>query len=231
MPGRAIVLHAMGVMAVSLLLLGGCGSPPNPLTRLVQNLSGVPTFSIVLADMHEEGNFFKKYYHKYQVVMPENTTSTDWLEVPDDFFQQNLPFLGMTIYVKKDGQSSAEVGPPGYEYVGDPKYGSWQRDSSGNSFWAFYGQYALLSHLLGGGPIYRNNWDTYQTHRGQGRPYYGPNREYGTEGSYTRKTKPDFYNRRMTTMNKAKSSFSDKVNQRTGRSSSSARGRSSGVGK
>lgn len=38
--------------------------------------------------------------------------------------------------------------PVGNQLVGNPNYGEWQRDSSGNSFWAFYGQYAFFSNLF-----------------------------------------------------------------------------------
>ncbi len=227
---RTFVWGAVMVLGIG-LVLAGCGGSSDPLTKISSTLKNVPTYSIVLDDMKEEGNFFKTYFHKYRVITPEKTTTTDWQEVPKDFFEEHLPFLGMTIFIKKDGKETAEAGPPGYEYVGDKRYGNWQRDSSGNSFWVFYGQYAMLSHLLGGGPIYRNNYNTYSTYRSQGRPYYGPNRQYGTNGSYTKSQKPNFYSRRMSSSSKSKTAFSDKVNSRVGRSSKSIRSRSGGTGK
>lgn len=36
----------------------------------------------------------------------------------------------------------------GSQLIGNPNYGQWQQDSSGNSVWMFLGQYALLSTLL-----------------------------------------------------------------------------------
>jgi len=80
--------------------------------------------------------------------------------------------------------------------VGDSKYGRWNRDSSGQSFWVFYGQYRLISDLLGGGRIYRGSYDTYNNYRTQGRPYYGPRNQYGTGGSITKAQNPNFYSRR-----------------------------------
>lgn len=213
------------------LLLAGCGEPQDPIQRLSETLKAVPTFSIVLDDMREEGNFFKDYYHKYQILFPGKTTKTDWMQVSEKFFQNNLPFLGMTIYVKEEGKVANVVGPPGYEYVGNSKYGSWQRDSSGNSFWVFYGQYAMLSHLLGGGPIYRRDYNSYHTYASSGRPYYGSSKQYGTNGSYTKKSKPNFYSRRMSSLSSSKSTFSDKVKSRTGRTKTSSRGRSGRSGK
>ena len=142
---------ALVVAILSALLLSACGGPPDPIAKINSLLQGVPTYSIVLDDMKEEGNFFKHYYHKYKVITPEEQRSSDWMEVPGGLFEDYLPFLGMTVYVKKDGQGQDQAGPPGYEYVGDDRYGSWHRDSSGGSFWVFYGQYRLLGDLLGGG--------------------------------------------------------------------------------
>lgn len=219
-------------LALVWFLMPGCSSEPdNPLTEISQALKGVPNYSVILADMNEEGNFIKSYYHKYQIVTPEKTADTDWKPVSKKLYEQYLPFLGMTIFSKKDGVETADSSPPGYNYVGDKRYGEWRNDSSGNSFWVFYGQYALLSHLLGGGPIYRRDYDTYRTNRSQGRPYYGPEKQYGTAGSLTKKQKPDFYSRRMSKQQKSSSSFGSKVDNRIGRTRSSTRSRSSSAGK
>jgi hypothetical protein len=70
---------------------------------------------------------------------------------------------------------------PGSYLVGNPTYGTWQRNSGGGSFWAFYGQYRLFSDLAFGsryhrGPIGYNDW-----HGGGARySYYG---DYG-RGTY-----------------------------------------------
>ena len=45
----------------------------------------------------------------------------------------------------------------GSQLVGNPSYGEWRTNSSGASFWAFYGQYRLLSDLWRG-PVYYNSW-------------------------------------------------------------------------
>jgi len=218
------------VISISLLLYG-CGKPPSPIDMIRTALRGVSTFSIILDDMKEDGNFFKTYYHKYQVVSDDTKTTTDWQEVSKDYFQQYLPFLGMTIWTKQDGKEGTSIGPPGYEYVGNSRYGRWETHSSGRSFWVFYGQYRLLSDLLGPGPIYARGYNRYQGYRSQGRPYYGPNKEYGTNGSLTRQQKPNFYSRRMSTSLTQKASFSNRVNNRIGRTRANVRGRSARVGK
>ena len=56
------------VISISLLLYG-CGKPPSPIDMIRTALKGVSTFSIILDDMKEDGNFFKTYYHKYQNLL------------------------------------------------------------------------------------------------------------------------------------------------------------------
>ena len=207
------------------VFLYGCGRPRTPMAEIKTSLRGVPTYSVILEDMQEKGNFFKSYYHKYRIIMGDmKTAQTDWQEVPKDYFRQYLPFLGMAIWVKKDGKEGGTIGPPGYEHVGDSRYGQWRSGSSG-SFWVFYGQYRLLSDLLGPRTIYRNDHYNYNRHRSQRRPYYGPNKEYGTNGSMTKRQKPNFYSRRMSRNLARQSSFSDRVNKRIGRTRTTARGR------
>jgi hypothetical protein len=217
---------------LALFLFYGCGKkPPLPIDEITQALKGVPTYSVILDDMKEEGTFFKTYSHKYRIVSEEGSWDRDWQEVPKDYFERYLPFLGMTIYVKQDGKGKDAAGPPGYEYVNNSRYGRWETDSSGRSFWVFYGQYRLLSDFLGPGPIYRNYYDSYYSHRGRGIPYYGPHREYGTNGSYTKRSNPNFYSRRQSQKLAKEASFSKRVNQRIGRTKTSVRGRSGRAGK
>jgi len=243
-PGTMKSSHLERSIGIQLLIipwivfaLYACGSGPKelPITKLQQKLKDVPTYSIVLEDMKEEGNFFIQFFHRYRVVIPEEAenTLTGWLEVPETYFKQNEPFLGMSLMVKKEGIISSEVSPPGYQYVGDPKYGQWQTDSRGNSFWEFYGKYALLTSLLGGWnrPIYRNDYDMYRQYRNRNTPYYGPNKQYGTNGTFTKQTKPSFYSRRMAREKMKSTSFKNKVAQRTGRTRTGFRGRAGGFGK
>ena len=128
---RILMLMVMG----TIIFFYGCGAPPSPIDEIRSALKGVPTYSVILEDMTVEGNFFKDYYHKYRVIVEDQTTVTGWRKASEKFYQQYEPFLGMTVWSKKDGKESGSAGPPGYEYVGDSRYGKWQSDSSGRSFW------------------------------------------------------------------------------------------------
>ncbi len=54
--------------------------------------------------------------------------------------------------------NAADSHGPGSQLVGNPHYGSWQTNSSGSSFWVWYGQYALISSLLGGPRVGYGDW-------------------------------------------------------------------------
>lgn len=221
---------AITFLLIPLLLFAcGGGSKSSPLEQIKASLKDVKDCSIILDDMDVRGNILKEYLHKYRIIQGDDSRRTDWLEVPETTFNQYQLYLNMTIWSKKDGVASDAVSPPGYRYVGDPDYGEWRTNSSGQSFWVFYGQYRLLSDLLGG-PVYDYEFDSYRKHRSRYKykPYYGSKKQYGTKGSFTRKRKPTYYKRKMT---RSKSSFASKVNKRIGRTRTVSRGRSRGIGK
>jgi len=205
----------------------GCGGDVNPVDRLKTQLKDVPTYTIILDDMKEDGNIFTHYFHKYKIVQLDNSWTTDWEEVPESIYKQNANFLGMTLASKKDGSSSNQVGPPGYEFVGDKNYGQWKTDSSGSSFWEFYGKYRMFTDVLGffSGPIYRHDYNDYHGYRSRRRPYFGSRNQYGTHGTYTKKHNPSFFQRRMKRESRKSSSFGNKVSSRFGTRSSSKIGR------
>jgi len=219
------------ILILAALFLFGCAGQRLPLDVIKAEFRDAPNYSVILEDMDERGTFFKTYYHKYRIVQDERSYITDWMKVPQDYYRRHETFLGMTLAAKKEGKLDSSVAPPGYHYVGDERYGSWKRDSSGNSFWAFYGQYAFLSAMLGGHRVYRDDYTTYRQYRNQNRPYYGRNREFGTKGTITKSQKPNFYARQAARAQAKKSSFSNRVNQRAGRTRSSFRSRSYSGGK
>lgn len=58
--------------------------------------------------------------------------------------------------------------------VGNPAYGNWKQDSSGRSFWEWYGMYSLFSNVLGGRSYY-DSWSS--------RPNYSYYGQYGRNRS------------------------------------------------
>ena len=226
------------------LLVAACATR-TPFESLKKEYDRYPEYSIILEDMKEEGNFFKDYFHKYKVVygrsegQPDslvyNSELTDWLEVKEKDYKNYYNYLGMVIFSKsRDGKVSDQKYPPGYQYVGDQRYGRWRTDNSGNSFWEWYGKFALMSHMFGmfNRPIYRNDYDMYRDYRRRGEPFFGRKHEYGTNGTRAKTTNPTFFERQRIKQAAAKTKFSQKVKNRVRRSKmSGVRRRSRGFGK
>jgi len=226
------------IFALSLLLFVGCGGSSytkNPIDNLIKNMSELESFSIILHDMDEKGMFFSDYYHQYKIIKEINgeikSEITGWLEVSKSYFARNQNNMGMELVSKtKDGKLNKIASPPGFSnYVGNSNYGEW-RNSGGNSFWVFYGQYAMLSHLfnMGSYPVYRNSWNNYDRNYRSSRPYYGKlkkdgTRAYGSRSTFAKKTNPN--SRWNTKFNRIKRS-SSRYNSRSG-----SRSRSGGFGK
>ncbi|WKN31268.1 hypothetical protein PZB74_20155 [Porifericola rhodea] len=239
-----------GWMVLAVFLLSACSGndfKKNPVDVLIRDMTETPIYSIILYDMNVEGTFFKDYEHQYRIIKQSSPDAkpeeviTDWYPVEENFFNQHANDMGMEIAAKsEDGKVSKLVSPPGYSnYVGNPQYGQWQTGANGNSFWAFYGQYAFLSSMLNLAtfPIRRSYYDDYRTYRGSGRPYYGPvvsngRRAYGTGSAYTTAAKPN--TRWSSTRNSSSAFRSGNRTSRSGsryNSSSSMRSRGGGFGK
>ena len=100
-----------------------------------------------------------------------NDSLIDVANVLADLSQGRLPRLHIPSSAPR-----AETGP-GSHLVGNPRYGEWRESSGGSSFWAFYGQYALMRDLFFTPRAYsygdwypRRGWSYYGD---VGRHYYG----------------------------------------------------------
>ncbi len=217
-----------------ILFVNGCNSGGElPVERLKKSLKHSTDYSIILEDMKESGNFIPSYSHKYRIINGEQNSVTSWLQVPEKYYRKTSSLLGMAIAGKADGKEINSAAPPGYQYVGNSKYGQWRQDHRGSSFWEFYGKYALFSTLLGtwNRPIYRNDYQSYRNNRSQGNHFFGRNNQYGTNGSVTKKNKPNFYARKQARQKMRTSSFNNRVSKRIGRTRTGFRGRAGGFGK
>ncbi len=228
-----------------LLFFSGCASKADPVEKFRKGLARYPEYSVVFSDMKDEGNFFKNFFHKYKVVtgrmekgkeeMIIESAETDWIKVSESAYRRYENFLGMTLLSKdRSGKITDVAQPPGYQYVGDSRYGRWRTDQRGNSFWEFYGKYMFMRSLFGmaTGSIFRRDYDNYVGYRRSNRPYYGPSREYGTYGDNTKRTNRSFFERRKKRELAKKTRFRERVQRRVGRSRTSPfRSRGGGFGK
>jgi hypothetical protein len=152
---------------------------------------------------HNAASFYienskEHYFHKYILEENGETKTTGWQKVEASFYEGNLAFLGMAILAKPYGvfedERLTQAAPPGMAYVGNSKYGEWKKDNSGNSFWSWYGKYALFSTLFFPRPYYYpySSWNSWNSGYRNNRPYFGKTQKgfqkFGTQGSFIKKS-------------------------------------------
>jgi len=110
-----------------------------------------------------------------------NDALLDVVNTLADLSQGELP----RINVPQNAQTATVKGGqvPGSYLVGNPAYGQWKNDSSGNSFWEWYGMYRMFTDVLGfagggfyGGPLSYGSWYSrprYSFYNDAGRNTYG----------------------------------------------------------
>jgi hypothetical protein len=179
---------------------------------------------------------YTKTFHKYIEIENDQPKETGWQSVSESYFNQQYDNLGMAILTKPYGfyeeDAISHAQPLGMATIAQPimknnvptgsnQYGEW-RQSNGQSFWHYYGMYAMFSNLVGGNNYRYNDWQNYNS-RTRGSNYYGTNKRWGTFGSSTYK------NSRYQNSGFARSNASTVYSARTGKSSSgtSIRGASS----
>lgn len=87
-----------------------------------------------------------------------NRALSDPLNVLADLSDGALPRVDAASASASRSANKASDFGPGSQLVGNPNYGQWRTDSSGNSFWVWYGQFALIRDLLGGPRIGYGAW-------------------------------------------------------------------------
>ncbi len=217
-------------VVLALLILVGCGEK-DPVRNLSRDLERYPEYSLMVDDTRIEGSLFPDYALRFQVLTASGRREagrdsilyeerkTDWYPVSEDIFYRYENYVGMVIASKSmDGQRTGanQAHPAGYQYVGNSHYGSW----GGGGFWQFYGQYAMMSHMMGGWRVGRGDYQDYRRTRERGSPYYGPVKggrpTFGARGTVTEKTRPQFYQRKQN----RRQAFSGQAKNRMGRATS-----------
>jgi hypothetical protein len=172
----------------------------------LQSLTGqlYTSWDKILADMETRGiGTSKEYDQQIETVKTQQGTTTSderWVPVPQSTYAAMQNDLGMAIEHKPAGKYDSEAEhvaqPAGFAYMAPPsqgsnQYGYWDH-SGGQSFWVFYGQYALMRDLLfrhDYRPLDRGEWDNYRDYQSRGRTYYGNDgasgQKYGSAGATT----------------------------------------------
>ena len=173
----------------------------------LKSLSGqlYDSWDEVLVDMETRGiGSARAYDQKIRTVRTHDCkTASDekCVDVSPATYNAMRNDLGMAIEHKPTGKYDSEADhvaqPAGFAYMAPPaqgsnQYGYWDH-RGGESFWVWYGQYALLRDLLFNHsyrPLPRYEWEDYRDWRGRGQTYYGRDAEagtpkYGTNGTST----------------------------------------------
>ena len=228
----------------SVTFLSNCGRPADQVNSLIRELNRYPEYTLILNDYRIDDGFFADYFLQFDALTASSKRidgvdsliysqgKTDWIKVSETTFSRYEHYVGMVVSSKSlDGTQtgSHQAFPPGYQYVGNSRYGSWGT----GGFWQFYGQYALMSQLMGGWRVGRSDWNDYRDTRSRGGAYFGPKKNgrstFGTRGIQTEKSRPAFFKKHQQRRN----AFSNRVSNRMGqaRNTSSWGNRTSRFGK
>ena len=88
-----------------------------------------------------------------------NDALSDPINVIADMSDGKLPRVNAISQVQSLKANNAENNGAGSQLVGNPNYGSWQTNSSGLSFWHWYGMYSMFSNF-NSRPIAYDRWSS-----------------------------------------------------------------------
>ena len=145
--------------------------------------------SVILLESFQTGFLIKTYFQKYKIVHGFKHPETIIVRTSYDFWKKNLPNLGMSIFRRGERQNAESTipMPPGLLYIGDPSYGHWEIQDSGDKLWFFHRAYRHFPNYFGWNEFRPSErfFETALTFLGQDKPYYGENMEFGSKGYLT----------------------------------------------
>lgn len=167
---------------------------------LAKMVPGAPV-TVILSDMHSTGFLIKTYYHKYKIVYGFQSVDELIVRTSGKFMQTHKNHLGMSIFRRLENERQEEYTalPPGSLFVGDRSFGEWILDDSGDKIWRFYRPYRNIPQYLGWND-FKATYQFFQRvslHRSQQKDFYGLNKEFGINGSVTKKSFPNYYMRQQ----------------------------------
>lgn len=143
---------------------------------------------------------------------------TDPINVLADMSNGRLPRVeAMSKQAAMQANKSADMGA-GSQLIGNPSYGQWQTNSSGSTFWEWYGKYALFSALFRS-PVYYDRWSygrNYSYYHDYGRNSYTSPNQFRSQATVDKQAKAKF-------QTSGKSFQSPYARSRTGASSTAAK--------
>lgn len=140
-------------------------------------------------------------------VYEYNNSLADVVNTLASLSDGELPIIAVPASQQKTAQQTNAL-------VGNPSYGNWKQDSSGRSFWEWYGMYALFSNVMGGRSYY-DSWSSRPNYSYYGN--YGRNR-WGSSSDVNRNY--DLSQRHPSKYNKPSSATKTRYANSASRSSS-----------
>ncbi|KGJ89302.1 hypothetical protein [Thalassotalea sp. ND16A] len=143
---------------------------------------------------------YQELMNIYQAADPVlySDALSDPLNVLADMSDGALPRINSQNKAQSLIDNNAQDFGVGSQLVGNPSYGQWQTNSSGMSFWAWYGMYSMMGNMFGGNRIYYDSWG-----RNRGYSYYN---DYGR----SRYTSPSNLRKQNQVETRTRKSFASK---------------------
>ncbi|WP_127716616.1 hypothetical protein [Halobacteriovorax sp. HLS] len=164
-------------------------APYIPNERVFSSFFYGSPLSIILLESFQTGFLIKTYFQKYKVVHGFKHPETIIVRTSYAFWSKNLGNLGMSIFRRGERQNTESVipMPPGILYIGDPSYGHWEIQNSGERIWFFHRAYRHFPNYFNWKDFTATEkfYETAQTFLGHDKSYYGENKEFGTDGYLT----------------------------------------------
>lgn len=173
-------------------------SPDSDAGLYIFNQNGLPVIfneepvSLILIESLEKGLFIKSYFHRYLKVNPYLGADEITAKVGEDFYENNSKNIGLSIFRREERKHhvSFTPTPPGVLFVGDPSFGIWKKNESGEKFWFFHRAYKDIPEILNWGK-FRPSFDFYTKSTKaieENTIYLGDNNEFGINGKYSQFT-------------------------------------------
>jgi|GEM_PF-649327 hypothetical protein len=145
--------------------------------------------SVILTDAFKTGFIIHTYFQRYKVIHVFKPPEDIYFRTSETFWTKHLEHMGMSILRRDEKLEEATTTPlpPGFLFIGDPAYGSWEYKSSGEKAWQFHNAYKKFPKLLGWNDFLATE-DFYKSgllYLKNDRAYFGLDQEFGSEGTIT----------------------------------------------
>lgn len=145
--------------------------------------------SVILTDSFKKGLIIHTYFQRYKVIHVFKPPEDIFVRTSEKFWTKHLDHIGMSILRRgeKSGNPTTTPLPPGFLFINDPAYGSWEYHDSGQKVWQFHNAYKKFPNLLGWSNFLATK-DFYQSgllYLKNDRAYFGLNNEFGAKGEIT----------------------------------------------